>query len=56
MQFKAELVKMILGVVILILLFCGLLFIVVGNYLPKCRQSYTIGIKLPWTLASEENN
>ena len=33
----------------------GLLFIVVGNYLPKTKQSYTMGIKLPWTLASEEN-
>lgn len=31
------------------------LFLVIGNYLPKCKQSYTIGIKLPWTLASEEN-
>ena len=35
--------------------FLGLLFIVIGNYLPKCQQSYTIGIKLPWTLHSEEN-
>jgi uncharacterized membrane protein len=33
----------------------GLLFLVIGNYLPKCKQSYTIGIKLPWTLHSEEN-
>ena len=33
----------------------GLTFVVIGNYLPKCRQSYTIGIKLPWTLHSEEN-
>ena len=33
----------------------GLLFIVIGNYLPKCQQNYTIGIKIPWTLASEEN-
>ena len=33
----------------------GVLFIIVGNLLPKCRQSYTLGIKLPWTLASEEN-
>ena len=33
----------------------GVLFIVIGNYLPKCRQSYTVGIKLPWTLADEEN-
>lgn len=31
-------------------LLVGLLFIVIGNYLPKCRQNYTIGIKLPWTL------
>ena len=30
-------------------------FIIVGNYLPKCRQSYTMGIKLPWTLNDEEN-
>ena len=35
--------------------FCGVLFLFIGNYLPKCRQSYTMGIKLPWTLANEEN-
>ena len=34
---------------------CGILFLIVGNYLPKCRQNYTVGIKLPWTLANEEN-
>ena len=33
----------------------GILFIVIGNYLPKCRQNYTVGIKLPWTLHDEEN-
>lgn len=33
----------------------GLLFIVIGNYLPKSRQSYTVGIRLPWTLADEDN-
>lgn len=38
-----------------ILPFIGILFIICGNYLPKCRQNYTIGIKLPWTLNSEEN-
>ena len=26
-----------------------------GNYLPKSRQNYTIGIKLPWTLADVDN-
>ena len=36
-------------------LLVGLMFIIVGNLLPKCRQSYTMGIKLPWTLADEEN-
>lgn len=35
--------------------FFSLVFILVGNYLPKCRQSYTMGIKLPWTLADEDN-
>lgn len=35
--------------------FMGLLFAIIGNYLPKCKQNYTIGIKLPWTLNSEEN-
>lgn len=35
--------------------FMGLLFAVIGNYLPKCKQNYTIGIKIPWTLNSEEN-
>lgn len=33
----------------------GLLMIGMGNYLPKSKQSYTMGIKLPWTLNSEEN-
>ena len=33
----------------------GLLFLIIGNYLPKSRQSYTVGIKLPWTLDNEEN-
>ncbi len=35
--------------------FMGLLFVIIGNYLPKCKQNYTIGIKIPWTLNSQEN-
>lgn len=35
--------------------FICLLFIIIGNYLPKTKQSYTMGIKIPWTLESEEN-
>ena len=36
-------------------LFLGLLFIIIGNYMPKVRQNNTLGIKIPWTLANEEN-
>jgi uncharacterized membrane protein len=32
----------------------GLLFIVVGNYLGKVRKNFFIGIRTPWTLASDE--
>mgnify|MGYP000988658061 FL=1 len=35
--------------------FVGLLFIIIGNYLPKSKQNYTVGIKLPWTLNNEAN-
>ena len=35
--------------------FLGGLFLIIGNYLPKCKQNYTTGIKLPWTLHDEEN-
>ncbi|MBQ9113090.1 MAG: SdpI family protein [Clostridia bacterium] len=37
------------------LIFIGLMFIVIGNYLPKCKQNSTIGIKVPWALNNEEN-
>ena len=33
----------------------GILFIVLGNYLPKAKQNYTFGVKTPWALDSEEN-
>lgn len=36
-------------------LIIGALFLLIGNYLPKAKQNYTVGIKLPWTLNSEEN-
>lgn len=34
--------------------FFGLLFIGLGNYLPRIKPNYTFGIRTPWTLASEE--
>ncbi len=36
-------------------LMIAVLFIILGNYMSKNRQNYTVGIRLPWTLASEEN-
>lgn len=33
----------------------GLMFIVIGNYLPKGTRSLTMGIKIKWTLENEEN-
>lgn len=43
------------NVSIIIPIFIGLLFIAIGNYLPKIKRNYTMGIKLPWTLNSDEN-
>jgi uncharacterized membrane protein len=31
----------------------GLIFVVVGNYLPKLRSNHFAGIRTPWTLSSE---
>lgn len=33
----------------------GLMFALIGNYLPKCKQNRTIGIKVTWALNNEEN-
>lgn len=33
----------------------GVIIVAFGNYLPKCKQNYTIGIRLPWTLNNEVN-
>jgi uncharacterized membrane protein len=32
----------------------GLLFVIIGNYLGKVRKNFFIGIRTPWTLASDE--
>ena len=33
----------------------GILFAIIGNYLPKTRMNATMGIKVPWAYSSEEN-
>ena len=39
----------------MIMLLLGVMFIVIGNYMPKIKRSRTAGIKIKWTLANEEN-
>ena len=40
---------------IVVSILIGILFIVLGNYMPKLQQNYTICIRVPWTLNSTEN-
>ena len=42
-----------IGVIVNIMV--GIMFIILGNYIHKVKQNYTVGMKLPWTLNSEEN-
>ena len=46
-------VKINVGFVVLLLM--GVIFIVMGNVMPKAKQNYTFGIKIPWTLNDEDN-
>ncbi len=44
-----------LNVAFVSIIFFGILFMVIGNFMPKCKHNYTVGIKVPWTLNDEEN-
>ena len=33
----------------------GVMFVVIGNYLPKCKPNHTVGIRIKWTLNDDEN-
>ena len=44
-----------LPITTVITMMIGVLFIICGNYMPKTRQNYSIGIKLPWTLDDRDN-
>ena len=37
----------------IVMIAASLLFIFIGNYMPKCKQTYTFGIKTMWTYADE---
>lgn len=40
---------------VILSLLMGVMFVLIGNYLPKCKQNFTLGIKIRPTLESEEN-
>ena len=42
-----------IDVVVRILL--GLVFVILGNYMPKCSQNHTIGVRVTWALRNKEN-
>ena len=37
----------------IVMIATGALFVLIGNYLPKVRPNYLMGIRTPWTLASD---
>ncbi len=42
------------NVPMIVCVFCSVLFILLGNMMPKFRQNFFCGIKNPWTLSSEK--
>ena len=44
-----------LNVGLVVSLILGIMFIVIGNYLPKTKRNCVYGIKLTWTVANDEN-
>jgi uncharacterized membrane protein len=41
-------------VLVPIMLLFGVLFLAIGNLMPKTRRNSTIGVRLPWTLGDDE--
>lgn len=39
----------------LVTIFLAIVFIVIGNYLPKIQRNATVGIRIPWTLSDDKN-
>lgn len=44
-----------INVLFVVSLTMGALFVLIGNYLPKCQQNRTVGIRIIWTLKNEAN-
>lgn len=43
-----------LSVPMAIMLSIGILFVIIGNFMPKFKSNFYMGIKTPWTLSSDE--
>lgn len=43
-----------LSVPVAITLSIGILFVIIGNFMPKFKSNFYMGIKTPWTLSSDE--
>ena len=44
-----------INVLFVVSLTMGALFVLIGNYLPKCQQNRMVGIRIIWTLKNEAN-
>lgn len=44
-----------MDIMLVVSLILGVIFVTIGNYLPKSRLNYSVGYKLPWTLSDEDN-
>ena len=44
-----------INVLFVVSLTMGALFVIIGNYLPKCKQNRMVGIRIIWTLKNEAN-
>ncbi len=42
-------------VVTVLIVFMGVLFVIIGNLMPKVKQNYSLGIKIPPTLHDKDN-
>ena len=44
-----------INISIIVRILLGVMFVILGNYMPKCKQNYTIGVRVTWALRNEEN-
>ncbi len=44
-----------MNIALIVMGLMGVVFILLGNYMPKCKPNRTIGIKVKWALENEEN-